>query len=147
MISKSSRTSSRRLVLLEVWTTIAPWTCKFLIVGAFFKNQNRVLSEFCIECDDRNWELLAPWQGSKITVPAKLMVGDKDIGFDSGGTREYIEGDIFKNLVPNNEVVILDGHHFIHQEKAQEVSQEILSFFQKFAVNWVTFSLMNTRIK
>lgn len=84
---------------------------------------------------DMNWELLAPWQGSKITVPAKLIVGNKDIGFDSGGTREYIEGNMFKNLVPNNEVVILDGHHFIHQEKAREVSEEILSFFQKFNVN------------
>lgn len=84
-------------------------------------------------CDDRNWELLAPWQGSKITVPAKLIVGNKDIGFDSGGTREYIEGNMFNNLVPNNEVVILDSHHFIHQEKAQEVSEEILSFFQKFS--------------
>lgn len=84
-------------------------------------------------CDDRNWELLAPWQGSKITVPAKLIVGNKDIGFDSGGTREYIEGNMFNYLVPNNEVVILDSHHFIHQEKAQEVSEEILSFFQKFS--------------
>ncbi|XP_057499372.1 uncharacterized protein LOC130783644 isoform X2 [Actinidia eriantha] len=83
---------------------------------------------------DLNWELLAPWQGSKITVPAKLIVGDKDIGFDCGGTKEYIEGVIFKSLVPNNEVVILNGHHFIHQERAQEVSDEILSFLCKFSV-------------
>ncbi|KAL3844716.1 hypothetical protein ACJIZ3_002119 [Penstemon smallii] len=34
-----------------------------------------------------NWELLAPWQGSKITVPTKLNVGNKDIGFKSGGKR------------------------------------------------------------
>ncbi|PSS36518.1 Lipid-phosphate phosphatase [Actinidia chinensis var. chinensis] len=83
---------------------------------------------------DLNWELLAPWQGSKITVPVKLIVGDKDIGFDCGGTKEYIEGVIFKSLVPNNEVVILNGHHFIHQERAQEVSNEILSFLCKFSV-------------
>ncbi|XP_059623556.1 uncharacterized protein LOC132266644 [Cornus florida] len=83
---------------------------------------------------DLNWELLAPWQGSKITVPTKLIVGDKDIGFDCGGTKEYIQGDVFKSLVPNLEVVILDGHHFIHQEKAQEVSDEILSFLRKFPV-------------
>ncbi|KAL6993503.1 hypothetical protein U1Q18_011618 [Sarracenia purpurea var. burkii] len=83
---------------------------------------------------DLNWELLAPWQGSKITVPAKLIVGDKDIGFEFGGTKEYIQGGIFKRLVPNNEVVVIDGHHFIHQEKAQQVSQEILSFLSKFSV-------------
>lgn len=40
-------------------------------------------------------------------------MGDKDIGFESNGTREHI---------PNLEVVILDGHHFIQQERAQEVS-------------------------
>uniref|UniRef100_A0A5B6YSN7 soluble epoxide hydrolase n=2 Tax=Davidia involucrata TaxID=16924 RepID=A0A5B6YSN7_DAVIN len=82
---------------------------------------------------DLNWELLAPWQGSKIRVPAKLIVGDKDIGFDCGGTKEYIEGNVFKSLVPDIEVVILDGHHFIHQEKAQQVSDEILFFLSKFS--------------
>ncbi|KAG8391017.1 hypothetical protein BUALT_Bualt01G0144300 [Buddleja alternifolia] len=73
-------------------------------------------------------ELLAPWQGSKITVLAKLIVGDKDIGFDSGGIRAYIEGSIFKTLVPDHEIVILDGHHFIQQERPHEVSREIFSF-------------------
>ncbi|KAM7252547.1 hypothetical protein ACFE04_024430 [Oxalis oulophora] len=81
--------------------------------------------------DNRNWELLAPWQGAKITVPSKLIIGDKDWGFE--GTLKYVQGDGFKNLVPNLEVAIIDeGHHYIHIEKAHEVSQEILSFFQKF---------------
>jgi pimeloyl-ACP methyl ester carboxylesterase len=84
--------------------------------------------------DNRNWEYLAPWQGSKITVPTKFIVGDKDIGFETNGTKEYVEGDVFKGLVPNLEVVILDGHHFIHEEKAQEVSYEILSFLRKLSL-------------
>lgn len=84
---------------------------------------------------DRNWELLAPWQGSKITVPTKFIIGDKDIGFESIGTREYVTGDVFKRFVPNLEVVIIDGHHFIQQEKAQEVSDEILSFLRKFTMD------------
>ncbi|XP_050292271.1 uncharacterized protein LOC126733128 [Quercus robur] len=82
-----------------------------------------------------NWELLAPWQGSKITVPTKFIIGDKDIGFESIGTREYVTGDVFKRFVPNLEVVIIDGHHFIQQEKAQEVSDEILSFLRKFTMD------------
>jgi pimeloyl-ACP methyl ester carboxylesterase len=83
---------------------------------------------------DRNWELLAPWQGSKITVPTKFMIG-KDHGFESIGIREYVTGKVFKGFVPNLEVVILDGHHFIQQEKAQEVSDEILSFLHKFTMD------------
>lgn len=77
----------------------------------------------------RNWELLAPWQGSKISVPAKLILGDKDINIEA--TRRYTTGDVLKNLVPELEVVFLDGHHFIQQEKPQQVSHEILSFLNK----------------
>lgn len=84
---------------------------------------------------DLSWELLAPWQGSKITVPTKFIAGDKDVGFQNGGTKDFVEGDIFKSLVPNLEVVILDGHHYIHQEKAQIVSEEILSFIRKLSLD------------
>ncbi|KAM7252079.1 hypothetical protein ACFE04_023962 [Oxalis oulophora] len=81
-----------------------------------------------------NWEQLAPWQDAKITVPSKLIIGDKDWGFES--TINYVQGDNSKYLVPNLEVTILvEGHHYIHIEKPQEVSQEILSFFHKLSVN------------
>ncbi|KAK7346396.1 hypothetical protein VNO80_20914 [Phaseolus coccineus] len=86
---------------------------------------------------DLNWELLAPWQGSKITVPTKFIAGNKDMCFDfeTAGTKAFVESGTFKSLVPNLEVVIIDGHHFIHQEKAQEISEEILSFIRKFPPN------------
>jgi pimeloyl-ACP methyl ester carboxylesterase len=84
---------------------------------------------------DLNWELLAPWQGAKVEVPTKYIVGDKDIGFESFGTKDYVHSDVFKSYVPNLEVVILDGHHFIHQEKPQEISNEILSFLRKQSVD------------
>lgn len=82
---------------------------------------------------DLTWELLAPWQSSKITTPIKFIVGDKDIGFHSFGTKSYIEGEVFKSLVPNVVIsVISGGHHFIQQEKAAEVTKEILSFINRF---------------
>lgn len=85
---------------------------------------------------DRNWEVLAAWDGTKVSIPAKFIVGDKDIGFECSGTREYVSGDVFKRFVPNLEVVIiLDGHHYIHQEKPQQISEEILSFLLKFSGN------------
>uniref|UniRef100_A0A803KYK1 AB hydrolase-1 domain-containing protein n=1 Tax=Chenopodium quinoa TaxID=63459 RepID=A0A803KYK1_CHEQI len=79
---------------------------------------------------DLNWELLAAWQGAKITVPGKFIIGNKDIGFVNLGIREYIEGPIFKSLIPNLQVAILNGHHYIQLEKPQDVSNEILSFLQ-----------------
>ncbi|TQD99365.1 hypothetical protein C1H46_015023 [Malus baccata] len=80
---------------------------------------------------DLTWELLAPWQGSKIMVPVKFMIGDKDFGFKSGGTSEFVQGDEFRSLVPDLEVVIVGGHHFIQQENPQEVSSQILSFLRQ----------------
>ncbi|KAJ0445395.1 putative soluble epoxide hydrolase [Helianthus annuus] len=84
---------------------------------------------------DLTWELLAPWQGSKITVPSKFIIGDKDIGYKTF-SKPYIEGNVMKTLVPDIEVVIVDGgHHFIQHEKPQEVCDEIISFIQKLAKN------------
>ncbi|KAI4314805.1 hypothetical protein L6164_027677 [Bauhinia variegata] len=85
---------------------------------------------------DLSWGLLAPWDGSKITVPTKFIAGDKDIGFESGGTKDFVQGDLFRSLVTNLEVHIIEGgHHFIHQEKAQQVSDEILSFIRKLSLD------------
>lgn len=51
------------------------------------------------------------------------------MGFQSLGTNDYIKGEEFKTLVPDLQVVILEGHHFIQQEKAEQITEEILSFF------------------
>ncbi|KAF3529846.1 hypothetical protein DY000_02039432 [Brassica cretica] len=82
---------------------------------------------------DLNWEILAPWQGYKIVIPTKFIAGDKDMGNEgANGTITYVKGEMFKSIVPNLEVVVIeDGHHFIQQEKSERVSQEILSFFNK----------------
>ncbi|KAH7844254.1 hypothetical protein Vadar_026101 [Vaccinium darrowii] len=64
---------------------------------------------------DLNWELLGPWREAKINVPTKFIVGNKDVGFESFGTKDHIEGEGYKSHVPNMEVVVIDGHHFIHQ--------------------------------
>lgn len=79
-----------------------------------------------------NWKLTAPWQGAKISVPAKFIVGDKDVGVQSFGTEAYIKSGDFKANVPNLEVVVIEGHHFLQQEQPERVSSEILSYFDKF---------------
>ncbi|KAH0864734.1 hypothetical protein HID58_081945 [Brassica napus] len=76
---------------------------------------------------------MAPWQDSKIVVPTMFIFGDKDNG-DEGeyGKMQYVKGEMFKSLVPNLEITVIeDGHHFIQQEKSKQVSEEMLSFFNK----------------
>ncbi|KAL6622343.1 hypothetical protein ACP70R_032222 [Stipagrostis hirtigluma subsp. patula] len=81
---------------------------------------------------DMNWRLTAPWNGAKITVPAKFIAGDKDIGVQSFGIEQYIKSGGFKYNVPNLEIAIIEGHHFIQQEQAERVNSEILSYLDKF---------------
>ncbi|KAI4988045.1 hypothetical protein ZWY2020_029675 [Hordeum vulgare] len=82
---------------------------------------------------DMNWRLTAPWHGAKITVPAKFIGGEKDIGVESFGVKSYIESGGFKSNVPDLEVSIIEGHHFLQQEQAERVNSEILSFLDKFS--------------
>ncbi|XP_050218088.1 uncharacterized protein LOC126668902 [Mercurialis annua] len=83
---------------------------------------------------DLNWELTAPWTGAKVKVPAKYIVGDQDIGYNSLGTKAYIEKGGFKRDVPFlEEIVIMEGvAHFINEEKPEEINKYIYDFFQKF---------------
>ncbi|KAL6599829.1 hypothetical protein ACP70R_045480 [Stipagrostis hirtigluma subsp. patula] len=81
---------------------------------------------------DTNWKLTAPWNGAKITVPAKFILGEKDVGLRSFGTEHYVKSGGLKGTVPDLEVAIIEGHHFLQQEKAERVNSEILSYFDKF---------------
>ncbi|XP_062202892.1 uncharacterized protein LOC133905180 [Phragmites australis] len=81
---------------------------------------------------DTNWRLTAPWNGAKITVPAKFILGDKDIGLQSYGIEHYVKSGGLKSSVPDLEVVIIEGHHFLQQEQAERVNSEILSYLDKF---------------
>lgn len=83
---------------------------------------------------DKNWELTAPFNGSKIQVPTKFIVGDLDLTYNVPGIKEYIHNGGFKKHVPNlQEVVVMEGvAHFINQEKADEINVHIYDFIQKF---------------
>lgn len=83
---------------------------------------------------DKNWELLAPWTGSKIEVPTKFIVGDMDLTYHFPGTQDYIHKGGFKKDVPNlEEVIVMEGAaHFINQEKPDEINSHIYDFIRKF---------------
>ncbi|PON88841.1 Epoxide hydrolase-like [Trema orientale] len=80
------------------------------------------------------WELLAPWTGVQINVPAKFIVGDQDSTYHLPGIKEYIEKGGFKKDVPSlEEVVVIEGvPHFINQAKPEEISAHIYDFIKKF---------------
>ena len=79
---------------------------------------------------DRNWQLIAPWAGAKITVPALYMVGDKDLVYRFPGMDQLIPQ--LKEHIPLlRETVILKGcGHWTQQERADEVNAALISFLK-----------------
>ncbi len=70
---------------------------------------------------DRNWELTAPFAGLKITVPALLIAGDRDIVLAFRGMDQGIM--LPKNVPKLHKTLILPGcSRWTQQERPQGVN-------------------------
>ncbi|OEL33892.1 Bifunctional epoxide hydrolase 2 [Dichanthelium oligosanthes] len=96
-----------------------------------------------LTCVHRNWELMAPWTGAKVQVPAKFIVGDGDLAYHHPGVKSYIHKGGLKRDVPMlEEVVVIKGAgHFIQQERAQEISEHIYDYIKKFGTGVSTLNI------
>ena len=79
---------------------------------------------------DRNWELMAPWSGAKVEVPALYMAGDRDLVVKFPGMDQLIAN--LKQFVPKLEqTIMLPGcGHWTQQEKADEVNSALIAFLK-----------------
>jgi pimeloyl-ACP methyl ester carboxylesterase len=80
---------------------------------------------------DRNWALLAPWAGAKVSVPAAYIVGDRDLLYRVPGMSQFIAN--LGQHVPNlRATVVLPGcGHWTQQEQPAEVNVALLDFLRK----------------
>jgi pimeloyl-ACP methyl ester carboxylesterase len=78
---------------------------------------------------DRNWELLGPYSGAKITQPALFIWGDIDPVFEIPGYKTRLER--MPNFIPNlREVSLAECGHWVQQERASEVNEAMIAFLQ-----------------
>ncbi len=79
---------------------------------------------------DRNWELMAPFSGLKVTVPALYVAGDRDLVVGFPGMTQLIP--ILKSFVPElRETIMLPGcGHWTQQERPEEVNAALLKFLR-----------------
>ncbi|WP_086571675.1 MULTISPECIES: alpha/beta fold hydrolase [Streptomyces] len=77
---------------------------------------------------DRNWELLAPFDGRVIDVPALFMAGDRDLVRSFPGIAELL--DSLKVTAPRlHRSITLPGcGHWTQQERPEEVNAALLDF-------------------
>ncbi|RLN25469.1 hypothetical protein C2845_PM07G19940 [Panicum miliaceum] len=85
-------------------------------------------------CLDLNWELMAPWTAAKVAVPTKFVAGETAMAHKNKAAREYILNGGLKGDVPGLEevAVVAGGGHYLHLEKAEEVTEHIYDFIKKF---------------
>jgi pimeloyl-ACP methyl ester carboxylesterase len=79
---------------------------------------------------DRNWELLAPWAGATVTVPALYVVGDRDLVLAFRGMDQLLPA--LKRFVPHlRQTMILPGcGHWTPQERPADVNAAMLRFLE-----------------
>ncbi len=77
---------------------------------------------------DRNWELLAPWQGALIHQPALFIAGTRDPVIVGPMGRKAL--DTLPQTVPGlRRTVMLEGAgHWIQQERPDEVNAALIEF-------------------
>jgi len=79
---------------------------------------------------DRNWELLAPWAGARVTVPALYITGDRDLVRAFRGMDQLLPA--LKQLVPElRQTIVLQGcGHWTQQERPTEVNTAMRAFLE-----------------
>ncbi len=79
---------------------------------------------------DRNWELLAPFAGAQVTVPALYVAGDRDLVVAFRGMDQLIPS--LTRFVPRlRKTLMLPGcGHWTQQERPAEVNTAMIEFLQ-----------------
>jgi pimeloyl-ACP methyl ester carboxylesterase len=79
---------------------------------------------------DRNGELLAPFAGSRVTVPALFIAGDRDLVLAFRGMDQLI-ANLAKFVPQLQETLILPGcGHWTQQERPVEVNAAMIDFLR-----------------
>jgi pimeloyl-ACP methyl ester carboxylesterase len=77
---------------------------------------------------DRNWELMAPYAGAQVTVPALYVAGDQDLVVHFRGMDQLLPN--LKRFVPElRRTIMLPGcGHWTQQERPKEVNDAMIAF-------------------
>jgi pimeloyl-ACP methyl ester carboxylesterase len=79
---------------------------------------------------DRNWELLAPFAGMRIAVPALFMAGDRDSVLSYPGMSDAITN-MPKTVRDLRKSIVLPGcGHRTQQQRAEDVSAAMVDFLK-----------------
>ena len=77
---------------------------------------------------DRNWELMGPYAGARVTVPALYVAGDQDLVVHFRGMDQLLPN--LKKFVPElRRTIMLPGcGHWTQQERPKDVNDAMIDF-------------------
>jgi pimeloyl-ACP methyl ester carboxylesterase len=79
---------------------------------------------------DRSWELLAPFAGAQVTVPALYIAGDRDLVVTFKGMDQLIPN-LAKHVPELRGTIMLPGcGHWTQQERPDEVNAALIDFLK-----------------
>ena len=80
---------------------------------------------------DRSWELLAPFAGSRVTVPALYMAGDRDLVLAFRGMDQLVAN--LSRFVPGlrRTLILPNCGHWTQQERSSEVNDAMIAFLRE----------------
>ena len=79
---------------------------------------------------DRNWELLAPFAGATVSIPALYVAGDRDLVLAFRGMDQRV-ANLVQSVPQLHGTLILPGcGHWTQQERAAEVNVAIIEFLR-----------------
>jgi pimeloyl-ACP methyl ester carboxylesterase len=79
---------------------------------------------------DRNWELLAPYAGARVTVPALYVAGDHDLVLRFRGMDQLLAN--LSKIIPGlrNTILLPGCGHWTQQERAADVNAAMIDFLR-----------------
>ncbi len=79
---------------------------------------------------DRNWQLMAPFADSRVTIPALYVAGDRDMVVNFPGMEQLLAN--LKRVVPElRQILMLPGcGHWTQQERPAEVNAALIEFLR-----------------
>jgi pimeloyl-ACP methyl ester carboxylesterase len=79
---------------------------------------------------DRNWDLLAPFAGARVSVPALYVAGDRELVVSFRGMDQLIPN--LRKFVPQlRSTIMLPGcGHWTQQERPDDVNAAMIDFLQ-----------------
>ncbi|GGP66531.1 alpha/beta fold hydrolase [Saccharothrix coeruleofusca] len=82
---------------------------------------------------DRNWELTAPFEGVRLTAPAMLVLGERDVVRFMPGVPELVERLPDEHPGFRRTLVVPGAGHWVQQEQPEIVSKTIIEFLEELS--------------